>query len=178
MQEPATQIERHDGEPLQTLDDVRAAHNVVGAYRDTEAARAAILELEQAGVEPRTISLLGAWPSEEPAERARPVIVGRSSVIAGLVGAAVGAALGAIVGLAFEPVPVGFAAGGGAVFFALLAVPAGWIRATGMSGAWRETFAADASGTVAVGVHTTDEDATALAESSMAMTHPLAMNRF
>lgn len=178
MNEPTIRIERHQGAPLKTLDDVRAPFNVVGAYADAEAARAAILELERGGVEPRTISLLGAWPADDPEGRERPVLVSRSAVLAGAVGAVVGALVGYLVGQVVEAIPLSFALAGGAFFGVVLGVPVGWVRATGMSRAWRETFAADATGTVAVGVHTGDKASLDLAEQAMAATGPLAMNRF
>lgn len=171
-------IDRHDGHPIQTLDEVRRDHNVVGAYRDVEAARRAILDLERAGVEPRSIALLGAWPIDDPEGRERPVHIGRTAALAGMVGAAAGVGIGLATGTLVERVPVGFAIAAGAGFGAVLGGWAGWIRATGMSRAWRQTFAADDSGTVAVGVHDDDPTGVDVAAAAMDATDTLAMNRF
>lgn len=177
---PIDDIDRHPGTPMSTLEDVRMRHNLVGAYPDVAAAREAILELEQAGVQPRTISLLGAWPAQRPEDRHEQprFLVGRT-MIAAAVGAVVFGVAGAFAVEVFDlDVSVLFGALAGALFGALVAFPTGAIRATGMSDAWKETFAADASGTVAVGVHSDEATDIDAAEPIMAGTEPKAMNRF
>lgn len=176
---PIDGIDRHPGMPMSTLDDVRRDHNLVGAYEDVGRAREAILELEQGGVPPRIISLLGAWPIRDPDEnRERPRVIGRRSAIAAGIGALVFGVVGATVAALIEAIPLVFGIVGGVGFGILVGIPIGWMRATGMSEAWQETFAADADGTVAVGVHADESDVIDRAEPVMAGTAPMAMNRF
>ncbi|MEX1279437.1 MAG: hypothetical protein AB1Z55_01825 [Acidimicrobiia bacterium] len=176
---PVDDIDRHPGTPMTTLGEVRRDHNLVAAYEDAGRAREVILELEQGGVPPRDISLLGAWPVERPSdEPERPRLLGRRVAIAAGIGAVVFGIVGGIVAAVTEVIPLVFGALAGAGFGALLGVPVGWMRGTGMSEAWQETFSADAEGTVAVGVHDDDAGVIDDAEPVMAATNPKAMNRF
>jgi hypothetical protein len=98
--------------------------------------------------------------------------------IAAGIGAVVFGIVGGVVAVLTEAIPVVFGALAGAGFGAVLGVPVGWMRGTGMSEAWQETFSADAEGTVAVGVHDDQVAVIDDAEPVMAATDPMAMNRF
>ena len=166
-----TEIDRHDGPPLRTLEDVRRTHNVVGAFPDIEAARAAILALEQAGTEPRAISLLGAWPDHD--RHRSPVIMYRRMTVATLLGATVAGMLGfAVFGGSWMWAIAGAIVGG------TIGAITGWALAMGVSPAWQETFMVDEDGTVAVGVHSEDPDEISRARSALEAAEALALNEF
>lgn len=164
-------IERHDGPPINLLDDVRREHNVVGAFSDVESARGAILALEQAGVDPNAIALLGAWPDQE--QQRSPVGMYRRMTYMALVGAAL---VGAVGFFAFDRSWAWAMTGlivGGAV-----GVTVGWALAMGLSQAWEETFMVDDNGTFAVGVHSGDPEEILRAQPVLTRHGALAVNTF
>jgi outer membrane lipoprotein SlyB len=169
---PPPHIERHDGEPITTLDDVRAPHNVVAAVGGLPAARKLIVELESAGIDPDRVSLLGAWPAEGRPVAPRRVLnqAGTGSMIGSLAGAAVTAILARSSGR--------IAALAGAVIGAGAGAMLGAARAMGASQAWRQSLIADGAGTVAVGVHSPDSAEVTLGEGIMRQSSPLVVNRF
>jgi len=164
-------IERHDGPPMRTLDDVRRSHNVVGAFRDVEAARTAILSLEQAGVEPESISLLGAWPTQD--NHRAPVLMYRRMTYMALIGAL---ALGIVGYFAFDRSWIW--AMTGAIVGGSVGGIAGWALAMGLSQAWEDTFAVDDAGTFAVGVHSDDPEEMLRARPVLERHGALATNEF
>ena len=164
-------IDRHDGPPIRVLDDVRREHNVVGAFIDVEAARGAILALEQAGVEPNAIALLGAWTDEE--QQRPPVTMYRRMAYMALVGATLVGAGG------FLSFGRSWAWGvTGAIVGGAVGVTIGWALAMGLSQAWEETFLVDATGTFAVGVHSDDPEEVLRARPVLARHGALAVNTF
>lgn len=54
----------------------------------------------------------------------------------------------------------------------------GWVAGMGLSRAWEDTFAADDSGTFAVGVHSDHPEEAAHGESVLRRQGSLAVNRF
>lgn len=161
--------------PINKLDEVRAAHNVVAAVRDAEAARGAIEALERNGVEASHIALLG---SRDPNRRPSPLrwAVGRIGrlFLTGLV-------LGAIAGVAFGWLTgIGGAAGPllWGVFGALTGAFVVAVSSFGVSRAWWRTFAAESAGTLAVGVHTDDPQEADRAARILESVQPMSANRF
>jgi hypothetical protein len=166
-----THIERHLGPPIKTLADVRRSHNVVGAFADLEAAREAILTLEQAGVAPEAISLLGAWPSQD--DHKAPTLMYRRMANIALIGAA---ALGIVGYVAFDGSLIWAIAG--AIIGGSVGGLAGWALGMGLSQAWEDTFAVDDTGTFAVGVHSADPEEILRGRSVLSNHGALAVNRF
>jgi hypothetical protein len=164
-------IERHVGPPIKTLADVRRSHNVVGAFADLEAARDAILTLEQAGVAPEAISLLGAWPSQD--DHKTPTLMYRKMAYIAVVGAA---ALGIIGYVAFDGSLIWAIAG--AIVGGSVGGLAGWALGMGLSQAWEDTFAVDDAGTFAVGVHSADPEEILRGDSVLHNHGALTVNRF
>jgi hypothetical protein len=161
--------------PINRLDDVRAAHNVVSAVRNAEAARGVIEALERHGVEGAHIALLG---SRDPDVRPNPLrwVVGRVGrlFLAGLfLGAFAGATVGWMTsvegwaGRLFWP-----------VFGGLVGAFAVAVSSFGVSRAWWRTFEAESAGTLAVGVHTDDRAEAELAAQVLEAARPMSMNRF
>ena len=170
--EPDTQVDRHFGEPITTLERVRSDHNVVAAVTDLGAARSLVVDLEKAGIAPQKISLLGAWPIES--KPAPPNRVLARSAIGLLQGAVAGLVIGVIsLRTTRRVVLLGASFVGGLVGAAIAAS-----ASIGQSGAWRQSLAADGSGTVAVGVHSTDVLDVVTAEGVMHRRSPLSINRF
>lgn len=164
-------IERHEGPPIRVLDDVRRSHNIVGAFTDVAAAREAILGLEQSGVDPNAIALLGAWHDQE--QQRQPVIMYRRMAIWAVLGAVL---LGGIGFFTFERSWVWVMTGlivGGAV-----GATVGWVLAMGLSQAWEETFMVDDVGTFAVGVHSDDPEEILRAKPVLERHGALAINKF
>lgn len=164
-------IERHVGPPIKTLADVRRTHNVVGAFADLEAAREAILTLEQAGVAPEAISLLGAWPNKD--DHKAPTLMYRRMASIALVGTA---ALGIVGYVAFDRSLIWAIAG--AIVGGSVGGLAGWALGMGLSQAWEDTFAVDDAGTFAVGVHSADPEEILRGDSVLRNHGALAVNRF
>ena len=164
-------IERHDGPPIRTLDDVRRPHNIVGAFGDLLAAREAILALEQSGVDPNAIALLGAWPDQE--KQRQPVIMYRRITIWAILGAAL---LGGIGFFAFDRSWVWVMTG--VIVGSAVGATVGWALAMGLSQAWEETFMVDAAGTFAVGVHSDDPEEIMRARPVLERHGALATNTF
>jgi hypothetical protein len=165
------QIERHDGPPIHVLDDVRREHNVVGAFVDAESARGAILALEQAGVDPNAIALLGAWPDED--RQRSPVTRYRRMTYMALVGATLVGAGGFLsFGRSWAWAVTGAILGGA------VGVTVGWALAMGLSQAWEETFMVDDNGTFAVGVHSGDPEEILRARPVLTRHGALAVNTF
>jgi hypothetical protein len=169
---PPLHIDRHDGDPLTTLGDVRDDHNVVAAVGGLASARKLIVELEAAGIEPEHVSLLGAWPAEDQPVAPRRVLAHAGT--GSMAGSIAGAALMAIVARSSGRI----AALAGAVLGAAVGAVAGAARAMGASQAWRQSLIADGAGTVAVGVHSGDAAEVALGEGIMRRHDPLVVNRF
>ncbi len=162
---------------MTTLDDVRADHNVVAVFRDVDDARAAILALEQAGLRPDAISLLGAWPGEDEVPR---IVLHRSAIGLG-VGLGVGgviAAAAALTAPAATPVTWWAAALAGGLVGALLGGLLAAYMGAGSSPAWIDTFAADDRGNVVVGVHSDDRAEVRRGMQVLRSHDPLAVNRF
>jgi hypothetical protein len=151
-------------------------HNVLAVLPDLEAARAAIADLEHAGVEGNTISVLGRAVDEatEPETRrdegseADSAATGHVARRAG-VGAAAGAGAGGVAGLIGGAVMFGIpgigpaigagiwaATLGGAAAGAGVGFAAGGIGAAKESEAWAVTFEAVENHKVVVGVHSDD----------------------
>jgi len=167
----AVRIERHQGPPTKTLSDVRRSHNVVGAFADLEAAREAILALEQAGVAPEAISLLGAWPNQD--DHQAPTLMYRRMAYIALVGALT---LGLIGYFAFEGSWIWGLSG--AIIGGMIGGISGWALGMGLSQAWEDTFAVDDRGTFAVGVHSADPEEIIRGDAALSNHGALAVNRF
>lgn len=164
---------------MTTLDEVRADHNVVAAFVHLEDARAAIVAVEQTGIDPEMISLLGAWPGADDT----PQIVLRRAAIGAGIGALAGGALAAVLTLSFAGIDASgmawWAAGlTGPVAGALLGGILGTYAGTGSSTAWEDTFSADDTGSVVVGVHSNDLADIDYAELALRGREPRAINRF
>lgn len=161
--------------PINKLDEVRAAHNVVAAVRDAEAARGAIEALERNGVDGSHIALLG---SSDPNRRPSPLrwAVGRIGrlFLAGLVlGAIAGAAIGWLTAIGGVAAPFLWA-----VFGALTGAFVVAVSSFGVSRAWWKTFEAESAGTLAVGVHTDDPQEADRAARILESVQPMSANRF
>ena len=159
---------------ITVLEDVRRPHNVVAAFSSIEAARDAILALERAGIDPATISLLGA--AKEDGQVDQPAVKKEAAV-----GAAAGAAgLGAVGALSAIVIPgVGpIIAGGLALAGAAGGALTGGIGKLGDSQAWRQTFATATEGNVAVGVHSDASDEVTSAHDVLSGMKTLSINRF
>ncbi len=171
-------------EPVTTLGEVRAAHNVVAAFPDVDAARDAITRLETAGVPADSIALLGAFPAEtaRPGEDVVPEdAVGefaKGAAQGATAGAVGGAAIGALTALAIPGIGPAVAAGLWALAGAAGGLAVGGTANTGGSPAWRATFDVVASGNFAVGVHDDDPDVVDLGEEALRDREPLSVNRF
>lgn len=172
----------HPGDPITTLDDVRAPHNVVAAVTSLDEARRLIEALENDGIEPSAISLLGAYPVEAgddvaPAAEDTPRLRASKAATRGAaVGATSAAALGVAVGVpGLGPVmATGLWAVFGAAAGATYALPA----ALGVSNAWTHTFETVRAGNFAVGVHSTAAIAIDSAASVMESFGVMNVNRF
>lgn len=173
-------------DPITTLEEVRAPRNVVAAVAGLESARDLIEHLENEGVDPEAISLLGAYPAEpgdevapasedEPGGRAARALAGGAAVGAGA-GAASAAAIGAAVGIpGIGPVvAAGIWAVIGATAGATYKVPA----STGISSAWHHTFESVRDGNFVVGVHSESEETVNRAQQLMESADTLSVNRF
>lgn len=164
-------IDRHDGPPIRTLGDVRRNDNVVGAFGDITTAREAIGALEAAGVDPGSISLLGAWPGEGNGSRSPIPFRGQhATTVAGVV------AVGAAGFFASNRSPLWTAAS--AVVGGSLGAIIGKAMGLGRSEAWSDTYIADSSGNFAVGVHSDDSDEILLGAKVLGDNRALALNRF
>lgn len=172
--------------PITSLEEVRAPHNVVAAVDSLDAARSLIETLENEGVDPEAISLLGAYPAEpgdevapasddQPGGRTARALASGAAVGAGA-GAASAAAIGAAVGIpGIGPVvAAGIWAVIGATAGATYNVPA----SVGISSAWHHTFEAVRDGNFVVGVHSEAEATVTKAEELMASAETLSVNRF
>ena len=161
--------------PINRLEDVRAAHNVVSAVRDAQAARGVIEALVRHGVDGSHIALLG---SHDPDARTSPLRwavggVGRLFLGGITLGAIAGATVGWMTGTGDNPVPLLWALLGAVVGGCAVAV-----SSFGVSRAWWRTFQAESAGTLAVGVHTDDPGEAALAAQVLESARPMSMNQF
>lgn len=144
---------------------LEAPHSVVASTAEMSVARALIEDLEEHGVPPRAIALIGAAPGGSmddttpggDAETEAIDDLGRSVAVGGAAGAAAGGVLGSAVTLAIPGVGLVVAAGLGAIFGAGVGGSAGGMSvAKYNSPAWTETFETVERGEVAVGVHHAD----------------------
>ena len=151
-------------------------HNVLAVLPDLDAARAAIADLEHAGIEGNAISVLGRAADEatdpetrrdegQEADSAATGHVARRAGVGAAAGAGVGGAAGLIGGAAMFGIPgIGpaIAAGiwatalGGATAGAGVGFAAGGIGAAKESEAWAVTFEAVDDHKAVVGVHAED----------------------
>ncbi len=145
---------------------------MVGALPDVETARQLIVALEEAGIDSSKISLLGAWPVED--EMAPPHRLMSTVIRAGTAGGVVGLALASL--LVRRPRRPILALGG--IIGAAVGSLSSAANRTGRSAAWRQTLVADASGTVAVGVHSDDVVEVVTGEKIMHEHGVLTLNRF
>lgn len=142
-----------------------AEHSVKASVESAEAARILIQELEEQGVPPGAISMVGATPPEETDTNTEmPEIKAfqdttRWVLTGGAVGALIGGTLGAVSVLVIPNLGLGWAIFFGALFGAAIGGAFGGMRvAQYNSPAWRETYeTADPSG-VEVGVHAGDAE--------------------
>ncbi len=164
---------------MTTLDEVRAPHNVVAAFGELNEARAAILAVEQSGIDPGMISLLGAWPGEGDAPTGDLLV--RTAIGGGIGAVAVGIATTTLTivtvdsGASITWWGAGLA---GMIAGAFLGALIGAYAGTGSSTAWQDTFAADGAGSFVVGVHSEDETDIEVAEGALRGCEPMIMNRF
>lgn len=171
-------------EPVTTLEEVRADHNVVAAFPDVEAARDAITALETAGLPADSIALLGAFPAEsarpgeDVVENDAPGEFAKGAAQGAAVGAAGGAAVGALTALVIPGIGPAVAAGLWALAGAAGGLAVGGTANTGGSPAWRATFDVVAAGNFAVGVHADDPDVVDLGVETLQSRQPLSINRF
>lgn len=177
---------QHGKQPITALEDVRAPHNVVAAVGGLGEARSLIELLENEGVDPESISLLGAYPAEpgedvaqasadEPGGRAAKAVVGGAAVGAGA-GAASAAAIGATIGI--PGIGPAVAAGIWAVIGATAGATYKGPASVGVSSAWQHTFEAVRDGNFVVGVHSEAETTVNKAENLMQGFETLGVNRF
>ncbi len=167
-------------EPLTSLDEVRADHNIVAAVAGIDRAREAILALERSGVPGEEIALLGAQPepvpdTDEPGPSAG---MGRSAAEGATAGAVGAGAAGALVGVAVPGIGPAVAAGLWALGGAAAGGVLGGVATAGDSEAWRQTYQVVQSGNFAVGVHTNDTDLADVAEATLTELEPMSINRF
>jgi len=167
-------------EPITRLEDVRTDHNVVAAFADAEAARAAIESLGEAGIDAGDISLLGARPAgpDDPTGEALGHVATRAAE-----GAGVGAAAGGLAGLAITSIAIpGLGPLLGAGLWAIAGGTAGGIVGAvtdlGISEAWEFTFANLEQDRVCVGVHAADGATIDEAAEVLAGHEPLDLERF
>ncbi len=153
---------------------VETPHAVVATVDDMEKARVLIEDLEEHGVPPRSITLLGDTVEPGSAGRRDEVEAGAfselaKSVLAGAaVGALVGGFLGALISLIFPDAAIWVAVGLGAVFGAGVGGAAGGMSVAKYSSRARiETYTEVQEGVIAVGVDHADADVVAAAEEIM-----------
>ncbi|CAN5809075.1 hypothetical protein BH23ACT5_BH23ACT5_08060 [soil metagenome] len=159
------------------LDDTPYA--VVATVDDMDTARVIVEDLEEHGVPPRSISLLGETVEPATARSRNDVESGafsklaKSVIAGGAVGAVVGALIGAVVGLAFPDATLLLSAGLGAVFGAGVGGAAGGMSVAKYSSrAWDETYESVEGGVIAVGVDHADSGVIDAAEEVMRR-HPV-----
>jgi hypothetical protein len=165
-------VDRHRGDPITTLDDVRDRHNVVAAVSDIGAARRLIRELEAADIEPSTVSLLGAWPQQDTPPP--PRLLSPDALKAAGWGAVATMAAFSLVARKWRRRITLV----GGLLTGLATAMAAATGAPGSSAAWRQTLAADGEGTVAVGVHSKNAIDTLAGEQVMRRHGALSVNRF
>lgn len=188
--EKGNHMEPTDGDVARTgetsasdnLEDMMSApHAVVAGAADVRQAREVIEKMENAGVPPEAIGLIGATPDEESdvpdaeafADLAKSVTVG------GAGGAVAGGVLGTLVTMVIPGIGPVVAAGLGAIFGAAVGGAAGGISQTKYaSPAWLETFETVERGEVAVGVHHATESVVDDAERVMSEAGLSQMKRF
>lgn len=171
----------------QTEQDLAAApYGVVGSLADLETARVLIQDLEEHGVPPGSIGLLGAVAKDadvpgresELAESEALGQVGRSAIAGGAVGAVVGAVLGALATVILPDLSLLAAAGLGAVFGAAVGGAAGGMSVAKYSSpAWQETYQTEEDGRVKVAVHHVEAKVVDAAEEVMRRHPVLAVSR-
>lgn len=168
-------VEPGEAEDLGSEEMGDATHAVVASVDDMEAARMLVEDLEEHGVPPGSISLLGETGEPASAKKRDEVEAGAfseltRSVIAGAaVGAVAGALVGIVVGLILPDANLLVAAALGAIPGAAVGGAAGGMSvAKYASPAWNETYETVQRGVIAVGVEHGDGDVVATAEEVMA----------
>lgn len=171
-------------QPVVTLEDVRAEHNVVAAFGSVDEARDAIMFLEASGIPADSIALLGAYP-KETARPGEQVVedeaveqFGKGAAEGTAAGAAAGAAVGALTSLVLPGIGPVLAAGLWAIAGGAAGGVIGGTARTGGSPAWRATFDIVGEGNFAVGVHDDESDVVDEAQDILAARDPLSINRF
>lgn len=142
-----------------------APYAVLASVVDLEAARLLIEDLEEHGIPPGSLALLGAAPEAGheaagggEAESAAFDDVTKSALSGGVGGAAAGGILGSLVTLVVPGAGILVAGGLGAIFGAGVGGAAGGMAvAKYNSDAWSATYETVQRGEVAVGVHHADQ---------------------
>lgn len=169
-------------EPMTKLADVRAPHNIVAAVDSLRSARALIEALEQARIDGAKISLLGAQPTDDPAEAAPGSLDDPSGEVGkgAAAGAAAGAGAGVLAGISVGVPGLGPVIAGGlwALFGAAIGGSVGGFGSMGVSKAWEQSFETVKAGNFAVGVHSDDQEDIETAAAEMAQFALLSVNRF
>lgn len=177
-------MESGDRKPEERIEE--APHAVVAAVADLEAARLLIEDLEEHGIPPGALALLGAAPEGGheaagggEAESAAFDDVTKSAIAGGAVGAATGGILGSLVTLALPGTGILVAGGLGAVFGAGVGGAAGGMAvAKYNSDAWSATYETVQLGEVAVGVHHADRSVIDAARQIIDRHHPRTVEEF
>jgi hypothetical protein len=183
-----TQRDRSEAQPR------FAEHNVLAVFPDMEAARSALLSLEQAGVEAARISLLGPQAekaAEETDTADRDAGMAKDVTKAAAVGTAAGGAAGGIAGflagaLAFGVPGIGPVVGagiwaatlGGAAAGGSIGGLVGGTAVLPQSDAWELTYESVRAGRVIVGVHSERREDVQRAVGVLRRHEPLRLEQF
>lgn len=163
-----------------------APYSVLASVVDMESARRLIEDLEEHGIPPGALALLGAGPEAGheaagggEAESAAFDDVTKSALSGGAAGAAAGGILGSLVTLAVPGAGILVAGGLGAVFGAGVGGAAGGMAvAKYNSEAWTATYETVQRGDVAVGVHHADRGVVEAAREVIDRHEPISVEYF
>ena len=164
-----------------------APRAVVAAVPDLGEARTLIQDLEEHGVPPVSIGLLGAEdedtgvPDAESGSTEKEALgqVAKSAMAGGAVGLVVGGVIGGLASLALPDVGVLLAAVAGAVFGAGVGGAAGGMSVVKYaSPAWQQTYQNKEGGQLAVAVHHPDPTVLGAAEEIMHRHPVVRVTRF
>lgn len=174
-----------EGRPgLESRDLPEGDCSVVASVVDMDGARLLVEALEEEGVPPGSIALLGQTaPEEDTANEEMPesgafMDVTKSAIAGGAAGAVAGAVLGWLASLAIGDLGLVLAVVLGAIFGAGIGGSAGGMAvAKYNSPAWRESYETVDGGAVSVGVHDGDSSVIDLAYEIMERHEPLEIRR-
>lgn len=173
-----------DSDPERVVEG--APHAVLASVADMDQARLLIEDLEEHGIPPGSLALLGAASEAGheaagggEAESSAFDDVTKSALAGGAIGAATGGILGSLVTLAVPGAGILVAGGLGAVFGAGVGGAAGGMAvAKYNSDAWSATYETVQRGEIAVGVHHADRAVIEAAHEVIDRHEPIRVEQF